>query len=118
MDKKAVVELVGKYISIWNEPDPRARKAAIDDVFTGQAVYVDPTITADGVAAIDRYIADAQRDFTGMLFTHGAVLTHHDAVHFSWRVGPADGAPAVSGSDVAWLEGGQIKQLYGFFDGY
>lgn len=116
MDENAA-DLVGKYISVRNEPEAQARRAMIDDVFTAQAVYVDPTVTADGVAAIDRYIADAQQNFTGMHFTHGAVLTHHDAVHFSWEVGPSDSAPVVSGSDVAFLEDGRIKQLYGFFNG-
>ncbi|MDX3697046.1 hypothetical protein PV726_43815 [Streptomyces europaeiscabiei] len=52
-----------------------------------------------------------------MLFTFDTVLTHHDAVHFSWQVGPTGDAPVVSGFDVAWLEGGRIGRLCGFFIG-
>ncbi|WP_128380663.1 nuclear transport factor 2 family protein [Streptomyces cavernae] len=118
MDKKAVTRLVEKYIAMWNESDNRVRRALVDDVFTQNASYTDPTVDAHGVAAIDEYIDAAQKNFTGMLFTYGTVLTHHDAVHFTWQVGPTGGAPVVSGSDVAWLEGDRIARLYGFFNGF
>ncbi|CCH32006.1 nuclear transport factor 2 family protein [Actinosynnema sp. NPDC047251] len=117
MDEKSVTELVGRYIAIWNESDDRARRALLDDVFTPGATYVDPNTAAEGAPAIDRYIAAAQRNFGGMSFTFGEVLTHHDAVHFAWQVGPAGGAPVVGGFDVAWLDGGRIARLYGFFTG-
>lgn len=118
MDKGAVVRLVERYISIWNESEDRVRRALVDDVFTPNAMYTDPNLTTDGVAAVDNYIAAAQKNFTGMLFTYDTVLTHHDAVHFSWQVGPSGGAPVVSGFDVALLEAGRISRLYGFFNGY
>jgi hypothetical protein len=118
MNKNSVTQLVGKYIAIWNESDDGARKALVDEVFAPNATYTDPNITAEGAAAIGEYIAAAQKNFTGMLFTHGAVLTHHDAVHFAWEVGPTGGAPVVSGFDVATFEGDRISRLYGFFNGY
>ncbi|OEJ62289.1 hypothetical protein BGM19_33990 [Streptomyces agglomeratus] len=118
MDKKAVTELVEKYIAMWNEPDDRVRQTLIDEVFTPNATYTDPTVAANGAAAIGEYVAAAQKNFTGMLFTFGAVLTHHDAVHFSWQVGPTGGALGASGFDVAWFEGGRISRLYGFFNGH
>ncbi|MCO1574531.1 nuclear transport factor 2 family protein [Crossiella sp. SN42] len=118
MDKNAVVELVEKYIAMWNEPDNRVRRAMIDEVFTPNATYTDPTVAADGTAAIDEYVGTAQKNFTGMLFTYDSVLTHHDAVHFSWQVGPASAPPVASGFDVAWFEGGRISRLFGFFNGF
>ncbi|MFG2911445.1 nuclear transport factor 2 family protein [Kitasatospora sp. NPDC048298] len=118
MDRNGVDQLVGKYIGIWNESDGRIRRELIEEVFTPNATYTDPNIVAHGAAAIGDYLAMAQRNFTGMLFTLGPVLTHHDAVHFSWQVGPAGGAPVVSGFDVATFEGGRINRLYGFFKGY
>lgn len=118
MDKNSVTQLVGKYIAIWNETDGRTRRALIDELFTPDATYTDPTVVADGTTAIDNYIAAAQKNFTGMLFTHGTVLTHHDAVHFTWQVGPAGRPPVVSGSDVALLDGGQVSRVYGFFNGF
>ncbi|MFF3323124.1 nuclear transport factor 2 family protein [Streptomyces sp. NPDC002889] len=118
MDKDAVTKLVEKYIAMWNESDDRARQALLDDVFTPNATYTDPSIAANGAAAIGKYIATAQKNFTGMLFTYGTVLTHHGAVHFSWQVGPTGGAPVVSGFDVAWFEGGRIGRLHGFFNGF
>ncbi|WP_158854660.1 nuclear transport factor 2 family protein [Saccharothrix deserti] len=116
MDKNAVVELVDKYIGMWNETDDQARRIMVDDLFAPNGTYTDPAVVADGTTAIDEYVGTAQKNFTGMLFTHGTVLTHHDAVHFPWQVGPADGAPVVTGFDVAWLEGGRIGRLCGFFN--
>ncbi|RSM43219.1 nuclear transport factor 2 family protein [Amycolatopsis balhimycina DSM 5908] len=117
MDKNAVIELVGNYIAMWNETDGRVRRTMVEDLFTPNGTYTDPTVAADGTAAIDEYIATSQKNLTGMLFTHGTVLTHHDAVHFSWQIGPAGGEPAVTGFDVAWIEDGRIRRLYGFFNG-
>ncbi|MDX3432231.1 nuclear transport factor 2 family protein [Streptomyces sp. NPDC057067] len=118
MDSTAVTELVEKYIAIWNETDEGARRVMLDEVFTPDGVYVDPMVEADGVAAIDAYIATSQQNFPGMLFSHGAVLTHHDTVHFPWELGTPGEAPAVSGYDVAVFEGGRISRLYGFFEGF
>ncbi|GAA0273112.1 nuclear transport factor 2 family protein [Streptomyces polychromogenes] len=118
MDKNGAVQLVANYIAIWNESDDRLRQALIEEVFTPDARYTDPNIAARGTSAIAGYLAGAQRSFKGMHFTSGTVLAHHDAVHFSWQVGPAGGAPVVSGFDVAILEDGRIAQLYGFFTGY
>ncbi|MEU2951824.1 nuclear transport factor 2 family protein [Streptomyces xanthochromogenes] len=68
--------------------------------------------------AIGEYIADARTNFAGMPFTYDALLTHHDAVHFSWKVGPTGGAPVVTGFDVARFDGGRIVDLYGFLNGF
>ncbi|MDX3867462.1 nuclear transport factor 2 family protein [Streptomyces europaeiscabiei] len=117
MDKNSVTELVQRYIAMWNETEDQVRRDLIDDLFTPNGTYTDPIVVADGTAAIDEYIGASQKNFTGMLFTFDTVLTHHDAVHFSWQVGPTGEAPVVSGFDVAWLEGGRIGRLCGFFIG-
>ncbi|MFJ8861919.1 nuclear transport factor 2 family protein [Streptomyces sp. NPDC102451] len=118
MDSSAVTELVEKYIAVWNETDEGVRRALLDEIFTPDGTYVDPMVEADGMAAIDSYIAASQQNFPGMLFTHGPVLTHHDTAHFPWELGPAGEEPAVSGYDVAVFEGGRISRLYGFFNGF
>ncbi|CAM3803500.1 nuclear transport factor 2 family protein [Nocardiopsis rhodophaea] len=118
MDAQTAVELVGKYISIWNTAEKRSRQSLIESTFTPDAVYVDPNVTATGTTEIGKYIGDASWNFVGMHFTHGTVLTHHDLVHFTWQVGPIGGPPAVSGYDVALFEGGGITRLYGFFNGH
>lgn len=116
MDTQAVAAIVDKYLSIWNEADADVRRMKVDQVFTPEATYTDPTIVADGADAINEYVAYAQSNFSGMLFSHNGSLTHHDAVHFSWQVGPKEGAPVVSGFDFALLDGKRITQIYGFFN--
>lgn len=116
MEAQAVAAIVDRYLSIWNEADADVRRTKIDQVFTPEATYIDPTIVANGADAINEYVANSQPNFTGMLFSHEAILTHHDAVHFSWQVGPKGGRPVVSGFDFALLDGQQITQIYGFFN--
>ncbi|MET9774615.1 nuclear transport factor 2 family protein [Streptomyces sp. NPDC006367] len=118
MDGNGVTGLVEKYIAIWNEPDGRLRQVLVEEVFTPDATYTDPNIVAHGTVAIGEYITAARRNFPGMPFTPGTILTHHDAVHFSWQVGLPAGSPVVSGFDTATFEGGRINRLYGFFNGY
>ncbi|MFE9535247.1 nuclear transport factor 2 family protein [Streptomyces sp. NPDC006691] len=118
MNKDAVTELVEKYFAIWNETDDPARGALLEEVFTPDATYTDPTITAEGLTAIGEYIAAARKNFGGMLFRYNTLLTHHDAVHFSWQVGSTDAEPVASGFDVAWFDGDRIGRLYGFFNGF
>lgn len=116
MNAQGVATIIDRYISIWNESDADVRRRKIDQVFTPEATYSDPTIVADGTDAIDKYVTNAQPNFTGMLFSYGTILAHHDAVHFSWQVGPKGGAPVVTGFDFALLDGKRITQIYGFFN--
>lgn len=116
MDARTVDTIVDSYISIWNETDAHAMRAKVDQVFTPDATYVDPTIVIKGTDAIKEYVAKAQPNFTGMLFSRETILNHHDAVHFSWEVGPQGGEAVVNGFDFVLLDGTKITHIYGFFN--
>ncbi|MEN8652085.1 nuclear transport factor 2 family protein [Streptomyces sp. 21So2-11] len=115
-DTSAVSRLLAAYISIWNERDQQVRRAILADVFTPDAVYVDPTITAEGRTAIDTYVAGWQKQSPGMRFNLGEVRSHHDLAHFRWSFGQSTGSPVASGWDAVVLVHGQISRVYGFFD--
>lgn len=111
-----VTGLLGAYISVWNERNPQTRQAVGDEVFTPDAYYVDPNITAEGRSAIDAYVAGWQEQFPGFVFVLGTVRSHHDLAHFGWSFGPSGGPPAAKGSDTVVIERGRIGKIYGFFD--
>jgi hypothetical protein len=95
-------ELAQRYIDTWNETDPSARRAAVDQLYTQEASYIDPLAVADGREAIASMIGAVQQQFPGFRFRlAGPVDGHHNQARFGWELGP-DGAPApIVGFDVA-----------------
>ncbi|WP_214410551.1 nuclear transport factor 2 family protein [Sphaerisporangium fuscum] len=111
-------ELVTRYMATWNETDPVARRAAIDEIWAEDGTYTDPIAVAEGRDAIDATIAAVQGQFPGLVFTlAGAVDAHHDIARFTWELGPAGGESLVVGFDVAVLTAdGRIGKILGFLD--
>ncbi|WP_049569798.1 nuclear transport factor 2 family protein [Nonomuraea sp. SBT364] len=115
---KNIDELIARYIATWNETDPAARRAAIDELWSADGVYTDPMGVAAGTAAIDATIAAVQEQFPGFRFTLGGpVDAHHDIARFTWELAQ-DGAEAlVVGFDVAvFTADGRIDRVHGFLD--
>ncbi|MEV0401465.1 nuclear transport factor 2 family protein [Actinoallomurus sp. NPDC050550] len=111
-------QLIARYIDTWNETDPAARRAAIDELWAEDGAYTDPMGVARGCEAIDATIAAVQGQFAGLTFTlAGPVDAHHDIARFTWELGPAGGEALVVGFDVAVLtEDGLIDKVHGFLD--
>jgi hypothetical protein len=111
------VNVINRYIESWNETDPTARRALIDDVWAEDGRYTDPLAVAEGRDAIDATIAAVQGQFPGLTFTAGPVEAHHDIARFTWTLGPTGAEPLVVGFDVAVLtEDGRIAAIHGFLD--
>ena len=111
-------ELAQRYIDTWNETDPSARRAAVDQLFTEDARYVDPMAAADGHEAIASMIGAVQQQFPDFRFRlAGPVDGHHDQARFGWELGP-EGSPApIVGFDVAVSDAsGRIQAVLGFLD--
>ncbi|HLT59917.1 MAG TPA: nuclear transport factor 2 family protein [Microlunatus sp.] len=111
--------LAERYIACWNETDPAARRAAVDELWASDARYVDPLVEAEGRDAIDATIAAVQQQFPDFRFRlAGPVDGHHRQTRFSWELGPggADPAPVV-GFDVAETDAdGRLRTVFGFLD--
>ena len=116
-------ELAGRYIATWNETDPSARRAMVEETFSSSGRYVDPLADVTGHDQIDAFIAAAQAQFSGLTFRlAGNVDAHHDQARFTWELGPYgdgdDGAEAVVvGFDVAQRDAdGRLALILGFLD--
>lgn len=95
-------EMAQRYIDTWNETDPAARRAAVDQLYTEDARYVDPLGVADGREAIAALIGAVQQQFPGFSFRlAGSVDGHHDQARFGWEFGP---------------DAGRIQTVLGFLD--
>jgi hypothetical protein len=114
----ATPDLVGRYLDAWNETDPAARAAALEELFSDDVTYTDPLVSVAGRAGLDVTIAAVQQQFPGFVFrAAGPADAHHDQVRFTWELGlPGEEAP-VSGFDVAVVDGdGRITTVLGFLD--
>ena len=114
----ATPDLAVRYLAAWNETDPTARAAALEDLFTDDVTYTDPLVSVAGRQALDATIAAVQQQFPGFVFRPaGPADAHHDQVRFTWDLGqPGEEAP-VSGFDVAVVDGtGRIRTVLGFLD--
>jgi len=110
--------IVHRYIDSWNQTDAGSRHTAIRELYTENAGYTDPLAAVQGWDAIDQFIAGAQQQFKGLVFSlAGEVDAHHDTARFTWHLGaPGAKEPLVIGFDVAVAENGRLRQVYGFLD--
>jgi len=111
-------EFAQRYIDTWNETDPSARRAAVDQLYTEDARYVDPMGVADGREAIASLIGAVQQQFPGFSFRlAGPVDGHHNQARFGWDLGPAGAEAPIVGFDVAVVDdSGRIQTVLGFLD--
>jgi hypothetical protein len=111
-------EMTERYIAVWNETDPEARRKAVDDLFTEDARYVDPLGVAEGRDAIAATIGTVQDQFPGFRFRlAGPVDGHHDQARFAWELGPEGGEAPIAGFDVVVTDGAsRLRSIFGFLD--
>ena len=109
--------LADRYIAVWNETDPAARRKMIDELYTEDAAYVDPLADVRGRDAVDAVIAAVQEQFPGLVFRLGGPVDgHHDLARFTWHLGPKGGEALVIGFDVMIVADGRIRNVHGFLD--
>jgi hypothetical protein len=111
-------ELAQRYIDIWNETDPDARRTAITGLYAADACYTDPLAAAEGHEAIAAMIGAVQDRFPGFTFRlAGPVDGHHNQARFGWQLGPAGVEAPIVGFDVAVIDdSGRITTVLGFLD--
>jgi SnoaL-like domain len=111
-------DMAQRYIDTWNATDPAARRAAVDQLYTEDARYVDPLGAADGREAIAAVIGAVQQQFPGFSFRlAGPVDGHHNQARFGWELGPVGAEAPIVGFDVAVSDdAGRIQTVLGFLD--
>jgi hypothetical protein len=113
-----VQRVIDRYIDVWNATDPQKRRALIAEVFAEDAAYTDPLAAVRGHNGIDQFVAAAQAQFAGLQFSLGGPIdAHHDQARFQWHLtAPGMAEPVAIGFDVAVLDDGRLREVYGFLD--
>lgn len=103
---------------VFNERDVAKRLEAIKKLYAQDATLFEPDAEAIGHAAIcgavDKLLAVLPPDF--VFHAIGPALGHHGLARLRWRVGPRDGAPAMTGTDIAQFHSGRIVSLHVLLD--
>jgi hypothetical protein len=115
-------ELVERYVAIWNDPDPAARRAAIPLLWIEDGVNFTSSLEARGYPALearvarahDRYVATGEHRFR----SGGEVQAHHRAASLRWEMVRTDsGEVAASGYEFFVLaDDGRIDADYQFLE--
>ncbi len=103
---------------VFNERDPAAREAALDDLFVAEPVMFEPTGIVRGKAAISevagRLLEQFGPDFR--FVPEGPAVGHHGLGALRWTAGPEGGPVAVTGTDAAEIADGRIVRLWVLLD--
>ena len=116
----SVEDLVSRYVTVWNEPDPTRRRQAIAALWTEDGAHFTPSLEARGYEAIEARITGAHDRFVraeGYVFSAAhAGAGHHDAATFSWEMRPAGGGPVAARGFHFFVLGddGRIRRDYQF----
>ncbi len=103
---------------VFGEGDAARRRAAIDDLYTEDCVFCDPTTGVHrGRDEIDRIAAATRATHPDFQYTPIAPPEElHDAGRIRWVSGRPGEAPAYAGTDFIIARDGRIAALYLFFD--
>lgn len=112
-----VRDVVSGYTAAWNEPDEASRRALLQEAWSDDGVYCDPTATVDGREALVAHIAGFQRQMPGARIDVASGVDEHDGwLRFAWTMLGADGATMIEGFDVGELAAdGRLRRIVGFF---
>lgn len=110
--------LIRNLRDVFGENDPERRRAAIDELFTEDCVFYDPSKGVyRGRDSIDRVAAAIKAthpDFHYQPTSEPAEAGNGGLIR--WVSGRPGEAPAYSGTDFIIAQGGRITALYLFFD--
>ena len=102
---------------VFGEGDPQRRRAAIDEIFTEDAVFYQPGSVHRGRDEIDRIAGVIRATHPTFRYTPTAPPQElHNAGRVHWVSGPPEGPPAYAGTDFVIVREDKIAAVYLFFD--
>ncbi len=103
---------------VFGERDASRRMNAIAALYADDAILHEPHALATGHAAISQAVETLLSSLPpNFVFTAmRPAVGHHGVGRLRWQSGPPNGPVAVTGTDVARIEGGRIQTLHVFLD--
>ena len=103
---------------VFGERDSGRRMAAIEDLYSEDAVFFEAEQRFEGRQTISDAVAALQASFPAE-FEFSPVappVRNHDVGRLFWRLGPAGSPPVVNGMDIAQFKDGRIQSVYVFLN--
>ncbi|MGW2155728.1 nuclear transport factor 2 family protein [Nonomuraea sp. NPDC001699] len=113
-------QFVNRYVAVWNETDPVARRNAIAELWDADGTQVTESARYHGHDALEARITQAHNDLVrdaGFVFRPAGDATgHHDTVTFTTHMVPAAGGNIVWAGRIFLTLGGKglIRHEYQF----
>src|SRR5246500_2189360 len=110
--------LIRNLQDVFGEGDPARRRATIDEIFTEDGVFYDPTSGAHrGRDEIDRVAGAIRATHPGFRYQPtGEPEELGNSGRLQWVAGRPGETPAYAGTDFIIVKDGRIAALYLFFD--
>src|SRR5271169_4770342 len=110
--------LTRNLLDVFGDGDASRRRAAIDEIYSEDGVFYDPTSGAHrGRDEIDRIAGTIRATHPDFRYTPTAQPEElHNAGRIRWVSGRPGEAPAYAGTDFIIARDGRIAALYLFFD--
>lgn len=132
-------ELVDRYVAMWNEPDPEARRTMVHELWAADGAqvlrppqemleqaarvgFINPTLEARGYRELEARVTRAYEEFVaagGFRFRpRGDATQLGEVVMFAWEMVPVSGGePAGAGVEFVILDSqGRIRTDYQFIE--
>lgn len=103
---------------VFGERDASRRTKAVAQIYADDAILYEPDASAKGHVAINQAVTALLASLPpNFVFTAiGPAVGHHGVGRLRWQSGPANGPVAVTGTDIARIEGDRIQTLHVFLD--
>ena len=99
------------------EGDADRRRAAIDELWNKDGVFIDPGGVHEGVEKINAIAELLFTQFEGYVFSaRGPGQSMHGVGRLPWSYGPPDDPQRMTGTDVGVMKDGKLTALYVFID--
>jgi hypothetical protein len=117
MNADQAIAVTTQYFDAWNEADAAARQALLEQCWSDDAVYVDPTVQLKGREALLAHIAKVRSARPGArLELMSAIDVHHNVLRFLWRLVRTDGTAGDISIDFGEIgPDGRLVKMIGFF---
>jgi hypothetical protein len=104
-------------LEVFNARDADRRRAAIDELWNKDGVFIDPGGVHEGVEKINAVAELLFTQFEGYVFSaRGPGQSIHGVGRLPWSYGPPDDPQRMTGTDVGVVKDGKLTALYVFID--
>ena len=109
--------LVRNLLELFNEKDGAIRRALLAELWSEDAIFIDPEAAHQGPEKIDKAIEWLAQCFPGFTFSvAGPVRSQHGVACLPWAYGPKEMPTRITGIDIGVAKQGRLAALFTFID--